>query len=359
MRLVTARVCLQVPTSYFSSEATKSQGFAHGISKDEVPSTEGLPGGKEYNPAPHPSKQSSESESYLLMHPVYSKEYVESVKPKHRPPVNVRQPRLKPSGRTPVNEHFPGTDCTQCSTATRSYLTGAILPVGQPAPRVSCVHPMAYASSQLCHSIVGCAVCGLPLLLQHSNRARFVRPHHWLPPRPHEPREVAHPHRVPRDRRRCPRHDGRHDPPPSLPAPHAPRPRLDPHSPGRGAPTLCSTALCHNDTTVLRHPFLGPLPRHPCPQGKCSRQLRHRRCGVAADCARPTPAHPNHRQCCAQCPPSSGAIPESGQGLDCSCLLAVRRWHPDSLGCSRWGTRGTHELTALCRSPHRHSDGVQ
>lgn len=79
----------RIPASFFSSAAAESKDFAHGISKNEEPTTEGLPGGKEYNPAPHPSKQPTDQDaSYLLMHPVYSKEYVESVKPKHRPPAN-------------------------------------------------------------------------------------------------------------------------------------------------------------------------------------------------------------------------------------------------------------------------------
>lgn len=82
---------MQTPTSYFSSAAEEAKTFAKGISKSEEPTTEGLPGGEQYNPAPHPSKQMNEPESsYLLMHPVYSKEYVESIKPKHRPPQGVR-----------------------------------------------------------------------------------------------------------------------------------------------------------------------------------------------------------------------------------------------------------------------------
>lgn len=88
-------VSLQAPSSYFSSAAAEAKGFAQGISKNEEPTTEGLPGGKEYNPAPHPSKAATDQDaSYLLMHPVYSKEYVESVKPKHRPPENVRTIRM-------------------------------------------------------------------------------------------------------------------------------------------------------------------------------------------------------------------------------------------------------------------------
>lgn len=82
---------MQMPSLHFTSAAAESKSFAQGISKKEEPTTEGLPGGKEYNPAPHPSKQLSEQESsYLLMHPVYSKDYVESIKPKHRPPQTVR-----------------------------------------------------------------------------------------------------------------------------------------------------------------------------------------------------------------------------------------------------------------------------
>jgi hypothetical protein len=40
---------------------------------------------------PHPARPlDGEDQSYLLMHPRYTKEYTESIKPTHRPPESVR-----------------------------------------------------------------------------------------------------------------------------------------------------------------------------------------------------------------------------------------------------------------------------
>jgi hypothetical protein len=45
--------------------------------------------------APHPGSQEtspSSDASYMLMHPVYSKEYLESIHPRHKKPEKVRIP---------------------------------------------------------------------------------------------------------------------------------------------------------------------------------------------------------------------------------------------------------------------------
>jgi hypothetical protein len=50
-----------------------------------------IPGSEKYNPAPHPSHLiTDKGEDYMEAHLVYTQEYVESIKPSHRPPKGVR-----------------------------------------------------------------------------------------------------------------------------------------------------------------------------------------------------------------------------------------------------------------------------
>lgn len=67
---------------------------ATGIHKPDTPHIgDEIPGSHDYNPAPHPSHLATDKGAdYMAKHPVYTQEYVESIKPAHRPPQGVRSP---------------------------------------------------------------------------------------------------------------------------------------------------------------------------------------------------------------------------------------------------------------------------
>jgi hypothetical protein len=81
---------MAAPSSDETANADVKQGV--GIqSKEPASTSEDVPGGAHYNPAPHPSKLAADKGTdYLMMRPIYTKEYVESIKPSHRPPKGVR-----------------------------------------------------------------------------------------------------------------------------------------------------------------------------------------------------------------------------------------------------------------------------
>jgi hypothetical protein len=77
------------PSASLNSDKEESFGVGH---QDKAAHTgDAIPGTDAYNPAPHPSKlQAEKGDDYMMKHPVYTQEYVESIKPFHRPPQGVR-----------------------------------------------------------------------------------------------------------------------------------------------------------------------------------------------------------------------------------------------------------------------------
>ena len=74
--------------------------------------------------------------SYMLMHPVYEKSYVESIVPSHRPPIKVKpaQPSLLPcSGRQPPRRQHSSAGRPAGSTPAPAASAAASLPHCPPA----------------------------------------------------------------------------------------------------------------------------------------------------------------------------------------------------------------------------------